>query len=186
MSKKIARTKIADADLRAMQAELDAAVQNAAVISLDLAEAIYRDRRGPKTLAKIAGAPHGSYQRRERLGMLVAYGAVIMPARPTDEADLEAWETEAAVAMTLHNACMRTGVTQAMIAKIAKDEEDSAMSPSEMLRAIQAEVAAAKDEGDFDLAAAIERLANQVRSTSEKSGETHAAIVTKITKALSA
>ena len=159
-------------------------IGNAAASNFALSAMIDRDSRGAKAQATEDGLPHGQYQRRERLGILVNAGAVYMPAEPKveDEQEHDAWAAEAKVAISLHAACMKEGVTIGLIRSLARDEKDQQHLPSEMARLIASQTEASEE--DFDLAAAIERLAKQVASTSEKAGTSHGAVITKITKAL--
>ena len=165
-------------------------IRSAAASNFALAAMIDADSRGAKAQATEDGLPHGQYQRRERLGILVNAGAVFMPAEPalpknaTDEqqADHDAWAAEAEIAISLHAACMKDGITIGLIRSLAKEEKDSNHLPWEMKRLIASR--AETTEQDFNFQAAIERLAKQVASTSEKSEASHGAIITQITKAL--
>lgn len=180
------KVRIASTERIAAFRAIQDGIGNAAASNFALSAMIDRDSRGAKAQATEDGLPHGQYQRRERLGILVNAGAVYCPAEPkvTDEAEHDAWAREAEVAISLHAACMKTGVSKAAIERLAKQEKDQNHLPSEMRSLILGLIES--QEEDFDLAAAIERLAKQVASTSEKAGTSHGAIITKITKALSA
>jgi len=181
----ITRIKITDADLVALSGRIESGTHDAAVASLALAEALYRDPRGAKTLARIAGRPHGTFQRREALGLFVARKCVVMPSMPddlTDEKSMKVWAREASAAATLH--ARMIDLPKARRAELADVMEGAEYAPSALAKIIKDEIAALKEPAVLVYADEVAKIADRITALADASGTDVATVLADLHLAL--